>query len=88
MESSSSSTNNPSLVQPSEKPIKTNHTLWYVQVRATLRGAKMMGYLIGEAKPPQTHIPEICADGKEIKEDGKAHMVPNPEFEDWDAADQ
>jgi hypothetical protein len=48
----------------------------------------MMGYLTGEARPPLTHIPEIGADGKEIKEDGKAHMLPNPEFEDWDAADQ
>jgi hypothetical protein len=88
MASSSSSTNNPSLAQPSKKLTKTNHSLWYAQVRATLRGAKVMGYLTGEARPPLTHILEIGTVGKEIKEDGKACMLPNLEFEDWDAADQ
>jgi hypothetical protein len=88
MASSNSSSNNSSLAQPSEKLTKTNNTLWYAQVRATLRGAKMMGYLTGEARPPPTHIPKVDADGKEIKEDGKARMMPNLEFEDWDAADQ
>jgi hypothetical protein len=88
MASSSSSTNNPSLAQPSKKLTKTNHSLWYAQVHATLRGAKMMGYLTGEARPPLTHILEIGVVGKEIKEDGKACMLPNLEFEDWDAADQ
>jgi hypothetical protein len=47
----------------------------------------MMGYLTGDSTPLPTHIPVIGADGKEIKEDGKVRMVPNPEFKDWDAAD-
>jgi hypothetical protein len=75
-----SSTNNPSLAQPSEKLIKINQALWYAQVCATLRGARMMGYLTGEARPPPSHILEIGADGKEIKKDGKTHMMPNPEL--------
>jgi hypothetical protein len=88
MTSSSSSINNSSLAQPSEKLTKTNHALWYAQVHTTLRGAKMIGYLTSEARPPPTHILENGVDGKEIKEDGKTRMMPNPEFEDWDAANQ
>jgi hypothetical protein len=75
-------------MQPSEKLTKTNHTVWYAQVRATLRGAKMMSYLNSDSTLPPTHVPTIGADGKEIKVDEKVHMVPNPEYEDWDAADQ
>jgi hypothetical protein len=61
---SSNSSNNLSLVQPGEKLMKTNHTLWYAQVRSALRGAKLMGYLTGDTKAPSTHIPAIGADGK------------------------
>jgi hypothetical protein len=85
---SSSSTGSPSLMQPSEKLTKTNHTVWYAQVRATLRGAKRVSYLNSDSTLPLTHVPTIGADGKEIKVDEKVHMVPNPEYEDWDAADQ
>jgi hypothetical protein len=82
--SSSVTTNNLALVQPTEKLSKINHTIWYAQVNAALCGAKLMGYLIGEAKPPPTEIPKIGAGGKEIKTaDRKVVLVPNPEHEDW-----
>jgi hypothetical protein len=48
-----------------------------------------MGYLTGDTKAPSTHIPAISTDCKQIKDDNrKALVVPNLEFEEWDAADQ
>jgi hypothetical protein len=48
-----------------------------------------MGYLTGQAKPPSSEVPQVGADRKEVKDSaGKVLMMLNPDFEDWDAADQ
>jgi hypothetical protein len=48
-----------------------------------------MGYLTGQAKPPSSEVPQVGADRKEVKDSaGKVIMMLNPDFEDWDAADQ
>jgi hypothetical protein len=61
----------------SEKLAKHNHTTWRAQVLATIRGARLEGYLTGSAKKPAMMI-----DGKD------GDMVTNPVYEDWLAADQ
>jgi hypothetical protein len=87
--SSSLSTGNPLLTQPTEKLTKMNHSVWYAQVRAVIRGARLMGHLTGESKPPPSQVPQEGANGAQVKDDsGKVLMTPNPEFEDWEAMDQ
>ena len=82
MASSSSSTANPLLGQPvTEKLTKSNHALWHAQVRAAIRGARLMGYLTGVTKMPPETITRKDAAGKEEE-------VPNPALEDWEATDQ
>jgi hypothetical protein len=71
MTSSSNSTTNPSLVQPTEKLSDSNNTIWYAQVHAVVRGAKLMGYLTSESKAPPIEIPKIGTDHKEILTDDK-----------------
>lgn len=63
-----------------EKLAKNNHATWKAQVLATIRGARLEGYLTGKAVKPPVQI-----DGK----DGdKIIKVDNPLYEDWLAADQ
>jgi hypothetical protein len=66
MASSSSTPSNPLLAQPTEKLAKTNHAIWFAQVRATIRGAKLLGYLTGDSKAPPATIPKLGADDKEV----------------------
>jgi hypothetical protein len=42
----------------SEKLTKTNFTLWRMQVLATVRGARLEGFLTGAIKAPTTMITE------------------------------
>jgi hypothetical protein len=89
MASSSNASGNTTPVQPTEKLIKINHTVWYAQVRAALRGAKLMGYLTGETKLPLTEISKIGDYSKEVKTgDERVLIIPNLDHEDWDAMDQ
>jgi hypothetical protein len=89
MVSSSSTPSNPFLAQPTEKLAKTNHSLWFAQVRAAIRGAKLLGYLTGDSREPPTTILKLGADDKEVMDTaGKVIMIKNPDFEDWDAMDQ
>jgi hypothetical protein len=89
MASSSNASGNTTPVQPTEKLIKINHTVWYAQVHAALRGAKLMGYLTGETKPPLTEISKISDYSKEVKTgDERVLIIPNLDHEDWDAMDQ
>jgi hypothetical protein len=53
MASSSSTPSNALLAQPTEKLAKTNHALWFSQVHATIRGAKLLGYLTGDSRAPR-----------------------------------
>ena len=81
MASSSSSSSNPLLAQPvTEKLGKNNHALWKAKVPAAIRGARLLGYLTGDAKMPPAEVVQKGADGKEVK-------VINPEREDWEATD-
>jgi len=76
MASSSSTPANPLLGQPvTEKLTKKNHAMWHAQVRASIRGARLMGYLTGENKAPSATIVRKGTDGKE-------ETVPNPALED------
>jgi hypothetical protein len=61
----------------SKKLAKHNHTTWRAQVLATIRGARLEGYLTGSAKKPAMMI-----------DDKDGDMVTNPVYEDWLAADQ
>jgi hypothetical protein len=89
MASSSLTTGNLLLAQPTEKLIKTNHSVWYAQVHAAIRGARLMGHLTGESKLPPVEVPQVGPDGKEVmSSSGKTLMVPNPEFKNWEATDQ
>ena len=49
-------------------------------MRAAIRGARLLGYLTGDAKMPPAEVVQKGADGKEVK-------VINPEREDWEATD-
>jgi hypothetical protein len=89
MVSSSSTPTNPLLAQPTEKLAKINHALWFAQVRAAIRGAKLLGYLTGDSRAPPARIPKLGADDKEVMDAaGKVVMIKNSDFEDWDATDQ
>jgi uncharacterized membrane protein YgcG len=82
MASSSSNIVNPLLGQAvSEKLTKSNHVLWNAQVRATIRGARLIGFLTGDAKAPDEKIKSKGADGHEVE-------VSNPDYENWEATDQ
>jgi hypothetical protein len=71
----------PVVLQPTtEKLCKNNHTTWRVQVLATLRGARLDGYVTDKKKAPATELEEKQGDQKV--------MVANPEYEDWLASDQ
>jgi hypothetical protein len=77
MASSSSNIVNPLLGQAvSEKLTKSNHVLWNAQVRAMIRGARLIGFLTGDAKAPDEKIKSKGADGHEVE-------VPNPNYENW-----
>jgi hypothetical protein len=80
---SSSSSNRVAIVvlQPMvDKLSKSNHTVWREQVLATLRGARLEGFVTGKKKSPVEEIEE--------QDDDKKILVPNPEYEDWLAGDQ
>jgi hypothetical protein len=64
--SSSSTPSNPLLAQPIEKLAKTNHALWFAQVSAAIRGAKLLGYLTGDSRAPPATILKLGADDKEV----------------------
>jgi hypothetical protein len=66
MASSSSTPSNPLLAQPTEKLAKINHALWFAQVHAVIRGAKLLGYLTGDSRAPPATIPKLGADDKEV----------------------
>jgi hypothetical protein len=73
---------NPLLAQPvTEKLTKLNHALWHAQVRATIRGARLLGFLTGDSKASPSKIMQKDTNGKEVE-------VLNPEYEDWEATDQ
>jgi hypothetical protein len=63
-----------------EKLGKSNHATWRTQVLATLRSARLEGYVTGKK--------EALVEEIEDKVDGKKVMVPNSKYEDWLAADQ
>jgi hypothetical protein len=64
MASSSSNIVNPLLGQAvSEKLTKSNHVLWNAQVWAMIRGARLIGFLTGDAKAPDEKIKSKGADG-------------------------
>jgi hypothetical protein len=82
MVSSSSNIVNSLLGQAvSEKLTKSNHVLWNAQVRATIRGERLIGFLTGDAKAPDEKIKSKGADVHEVE-------VPNPYYENWEATDQ
>jgi hypothetical protein len=55
------------LMQPMEKLTKANHAVWYAHVHASIRGAKLMGYLTGQSKSPPSEIPQVGANGKKSR---------------------
>jgi hypothetical protein len=62
------SSSSASLLQPvSKKLSKNNHSLWKAQVCATVRGARLQGFLSSKSKAPPTKIVVTGADGKEVK---------------------
>jgi hypothetical protein len=80
--SSSSTAANPLLTQSvSEKLTKLNHEVWHAQVKAAIRGAWLLGFLIDDSKESASKIKKSDADGKEVE-------VPNLDYEDWEATDQ
>uniref|UniRef100_J3M9V3 Uncharacterized protein n=1 Tax=Oryza brachyantha TaxID=4533 RepID=J3M9V3_ORYBR len=79
--SSSNSASNPLFgVHISEKLTKQNHVVWSAEVLATVRGARLEGYLTGVKVAPAAQI--------EQKEEEKIKLVENPTYEEWFAADQ
>jgi hypothetical protein len=64
----------------SEKLARHNHTTWKAQVMATMRGARLEGYLTGKTPKPAAEI--------DAKDGDKVFKVANPAYEDWWAADQ
>jgi hypothetical protein len=88
MVSSSSTPSNHLLAQPTEKLAKTNHALWFAQVRTAIRGAKLLGYLTGDSRAPPVTISKLGADDKEVMDaTGKVIMIKNLDFKDWDTTD-
>jgi hypothetical protein len=76
MVSSSSTPSNPLLAQPTDKLAKTNHAIWFAQVRAAIRGVKLLGYLTGDSRAPPTTISKLGADDKEVMDvAGKVIMI-------------
>jgi hypothetical protein len=74
--SPSSTAENTLLAQSvSEKLTKLNHALWQAQVRATICGARLLGFLTSDSKAPPSKIMQKDTDAKEIE-------VLNPEHED------
>ena len=61
----------------SEKLTKNNHATWKAQVVATIRGARLEGYLTGKTKMPAAEL---------VSKDGD--KVANSAYEDWLASDQ
>jgi hypothetical protein len=69
------------VLQPTtEKLGKNNHTTWCVQVLATLRGARLDGYVTGKKKALANELEEKQGDQKV--------MVANPKYEDCLASNQ
>jgi hypothetical protein len=58
----------------SEKLAKNNHATWKAQVVATMRGARLEGYLTGKVVMPAAELEEKVGD--------KTNKVPNPAYED------
>jgi hypothetical protein len=66
------------VLQPmSEKLARSNHTTWKAQLLATLRGARLEGFVTGNNKSPTSDI-----------EDKEGCKINNPDCEDWLARDQ
>jgi hypothetical protein len=63
-----------------EKLAKHNYTTWKAQVVATMRDARLEGYLNGKMPKSATELNAKDGD-KDIK-------VMNPTYEDWRVADQ
>jgi hypothetical protein len=81
MSSSSSTTVAAVVLQPiTEKLSKNNHTVWRAQVLATLRGARLEGFIMGKKKAPAEEL--------EGNDGDKKNMVPNLEYEDRLTGDQ
>jgi hypothetical protein len=56
-----------------------NHSVWYAQVQAAIQGARLMGHLTGESKSPPSQVPQVGANGAQVKDvSGKVLMTPNP----------
>lgn len=64
----------------SEKLARHNHATWRAQVLATIRGARLEGYLTGANKQPAAEI--------DSKQGDKTVKIINPAYEDWLASDQ
>jgi hypothetical protein len=73
-----SASSTPVLQPVSEKLSKNNNSLWKAQVRAAIRGARLLGFITGENKAPVVEI--VGADSMEEKKS-------NPALEDWEAMD-
>ena len=85
MASSSSAPANPLLGHVvSEKLTKGNHAIWKAQIKAAVRGARLLGHLTGDTKAPEADLTIKSGDGK----DNKDEKVVNPAYEAWEAADQ
>jgi hypothetical protein len=63
----------------SEKLGRNNHSTWRAQVLATIRGARLEGYLTGVSKKPAVQIDD--------KDGDKTVRFINPAYEDWLAFD-
>jgi hypothetical protein len=82
---SSSSSSNPLLgVQVTEKLTRQNHEMWYAQVLAILRGARLERYVNGKDVAPSEEIDEKKGD---VNDDTPV-KVSNPAYEEWFATDQ
>jgi hypothetical protein len=75
-----SASSTPVLQPVSEKLSKNNNSLWKAQVRAAIRGARLLGFITGENKAP---VVEIVVTGADSMEEKKS----NPALEDWEAMD-
>lgn len=79
--SSKSTAGNPFFgVQVSEKLTKLNHAVWSAQVLATIRGARLEGYINGKIVAPAAEIQK--KDGDKIVDE------ENPAYEEWFSTDQ
>jgi hypothetical protein len=79
---SPSTATNPHLAPPvSKKLTKPNHVLGHVQVRATVHGALLLGFLTREVNAPLAKIIQMEADDMETE-------APNLESYVWEASYQ